>query len=62
MIKITTPEGKAYTFRKLSTKPLDPKLKSEGKVRVKAMRERFQRAVKKASKQGVPLQKLLPVS
>ena len=61
-IQITTPEGKAYTFRRLSTKPLDPKLKAEGKLRAKAMREGFQKAVKRAVKKGVPLQKLVPVS
>jgi hypothetical protein len=61
-IQITTPEGKTYTFRKLSTKPLDPKLKAEGKVRAKAMRSRFEKALKQAKKEGVPLGTLLPVS
>ena len=62
MVTIKTPEGKSYTFRKISTKQLDPKLKREGRLRTKSMREGFQKAVEKARKKKVPLQQLVPVS
>jgi hypothetical protein len=62
MVEIKTPEGKTYTFRAISTKPLDPKLKREGQLRAKSMRDGFQKAVQKAHKRGVSLQALVPVS
>jgi hypothetical protein len=62
MVEIKTPEGKTYAFRAISTKPLDPKLKREGQLRAKSMRDGFQKAVQKAHKRGVSLQALVPVS
>ncbi len=62
MVKITTPEGKSYTFRANSTKPLDPALKREGRLRAKSMREGLKNAVQKARKRHVPLRTLVPVS
>jgi hypothetical protein len=62
MVEIRTPEGKTYTFRANSTKPLDPKLKRDGQLRAKSMREGLQNAVQKARKRRVPLQTLVPVS
>ena len=61
-VRIKTPEGKTYTFRENSTKPIDPKLKREANARSKSMREGFRKAVLKARKQNVPLQSILPVS
>jgi len=62
MVRIKTPEGKIYAFPRISTKRLDPKLKREGKLRTKAMREGFQNAVQRARKRKVSLQSLVPVS
>jgi len=62
MVEIKTPEGKTYTFRAISTKRLDPKLKREGRLRAKSMRDGFQNAVQKARRRRVSLQVLVPVS
>jgi len=62
MFKVTTSDGQTYEFRKLSTKPLDPKLKAEGEIRARAMRVKFQRAVKTAQRRGLDLQQVVPVS
>ncbi len=62
MVEIKTPEGKTYTFRAISTKQLDPKLKREGQLRAKSMREGFQKAVQTARKRRISLQALVPVS
>jgi hypothetical protein len=60
-MKVTTPEVREYRFLKPSTKPLDQKLRAEGKLRARAMRVGFQNAVKRANRAGVPLQQIVPV-
>jgi len=62
MVAIRTPEGKTYTFRAISTKQLDPKLKRESRLRAKSMRDGLRNAVQKARERRVPLQTLVPVS
>jgi hypothetical protein len=62
LVTIETPEGDSYTFRKISTKSLDPKLKREGHAKAKSMREGLRKAVQKARKQKVALQRVVPVS
>lgn len=59
---VTMPDGTVYRLPELSTKPLDPKLKAEGKQRARAMKVGFERAIRKANKLGVPLQDIIPVS
>lgn len=61
-VRIKTPEGKTYTFRENSTKPIDPKLKREADARSKSMREGFRKAVLKARERKVSLQTVVPVS
>ena len=53
ILKVTTPEGRVYLLPRLSTKPLDPKLKAEGSKRSRAFRVGFQNAIKRAKKAGV---------